>query len=640
MIENYRSYKRAEPVYFSGEIFFPIGLLFAAACISYGLLYFFGLGLAIAFNVMIAWCGYFYFHYYGKSSSNLSLEFLAGVILVVAVLLFVDYGVYALVTYQKTERFNGLYFSVWLIILLGVPLVYYIHYFGSDYYKRKNLADTYFKASFGVYHDRELLTHIDTIAFINSSKKRISDIKLENNTCFYSDKELAEMETSSKYYNLQNLVFSGLIHIPFDADQFIMSWYSVVEDQYYKVNVPFPCEQVLIEEEKYPLNESRSLRGKKSLRMFLHLYQNGGFKLYHGEVVLLNYLNTTPAEITPEERNEKIKRNRSSHQYYSDEKHFSQLIERLRTSNGIQERYELQYKLMLWNMAFSGIDERNFIEITDASFENYRIERAAIDELALRHLPKKVTLVYRGSYLLPWLNLYIDFQKLNKVIEANTRNNEGNKVLFSLDFKKDSGEELVFEIITNEKKIIFTDWEIAIDERHKKEIDEQQLEKREDDTKRALLKEAWDFVFSKDYRSAQKNCDTLLAMDPDYGFAYFLEARLLWYTKGFEACYAKRDYFIAKTAHEPTALAHIYNSFGCILDLELRYEESLPYFEKAIEINPKEPTYVCNLSEMYYKLKDPVKALKVASRAKRLGYESAMLTEILANKGKIDLINH
>ena len=84
----------------------------------------------------------------------------------------------------------------------------------------------------------------------------------------------------------------------------------------------------------------------------------------------------------------------------------------------------------------------------------------------------------------------------------------------------------------------------------------------------------------------------------------------------------------------------IYNSYGCILDVELRYEEALQYFEKAIEISPKEPIYVCNLGEIYYKLKDPAKAIQHARKAKKMGYESAMLTEILTNKGVIDLINH
>lgn len=30
----------------------------------------------------------------------------------------------------------------------------------------------------------------------------------------------------------------------------------------------------------------------------------------------------------------------------------------------------------------------------------------------------------------------------------------------------------------------------------------------------------------------------------------------------------KKDYFIAKTQHEPAALAHIYNNYGCLSDEE------------------------------------------------------------------------
>ena len=67
----------------------------------------------------------------------------------------------------------------------------------------------------------------------------------------------------------------------------------------------------------------------------------------------------------------------------------------------------------------------------------------------------------------------------------------------------------------------------------------------------------------------------------------------------------------------------------------MRYEEALEYFEKAVEINPKEPIYVCNLGEIFYKLHDPKKALQQARKAKIMGYDSEMLNEIIQNKGKI-----
>lgn len=634
---NYTSYKRIDPAYFSGEIFFPVGLLFVASLITYGLLYIFGITAAVIFNVFIAWCGYSYMYYYGKSRSTITLEFLAGVLGIVALLLFVDYGVYALVTYQKTGVFLKLYFLIWFIILFGSPIVYYLHKFSSNYNARVRLAQTYFNTFFCVYHDRELLTYIDSIAFVNSSKKRVSDIEVQNDVPFYSDKELDEMQNRSKY-NHQQSAFSRLIHIPFDADRFEMKWYSIIEDKYFSVNMPFPIEKVVLEQEKYPLDESETLRGKKSKKMQLHLYQNGGFKLYTEDTVLLDFSSNNTSKISWIEKKDRIKKHRRSHKYYDDEERFSVLIEKLKKSDSIRERFELQNKKLVWNLNFSGLDERNYIEFYDTSFNNYKkIEKEVIAEPELRFLPTKIVFVYRGSSLFSWLKLHIDVQKLHQIIKENKSDTENDSVLFSLDFHNEEEIELVFTIVVNGKKIFFGDWEIEIDERWKKEIEEEQADKKEDDLKRKILKEGWDFVFAKDYDSAQKKCDELLEIDPGFGFAYFLEARLVWYIKGFDTCYAKRDYFIAKTQHEPAALAHIYNSFGCILDLEMRYEEALEYFEKAVEINPKEPIYVCNLGEIFYKLHDPKKALQQARKAKIMGYDSEMLNEIIQNKGKIAL---
>ena len=164
-------------------------------------------------------------------------------------------------------------------------------------------------------------------------------------------------------------------------------------------------------------------------------------------------------------------------------------------------------------------------------------------------------------------------------------------------------------------------------------MDDHLLDIDEDQQKRSLYKEAWDLVASKQYDLAQEKCDTIKAIDPRFGFAYFLEARLVYYKEGIEACYAKKDYFISKTQDEPAALAHIYNNYGCLTDQELRYDESLSYFEKASLSNPKEGLYVCNLAEIYCKLNNPKKAMEAAEKSKKLGHESSTLNAILESKG-------
>lgn len=633
MKKNYSFYKKTAEVYFSTEFAFPIAVIVMASIITYGLLYFFGIVVAVLFNIIISFIGNFYFYYFGKSSTAITLEFLIRVAITSGFFLFVDYGVYALVIYQKTSVFNKLYFYVWLTIVIGGPLLYYIFQYSRYYYKETTNAVTYIKVLLTVHHDRELLTVIDTIQFVNTSNRTMSDIKLEKPACFYSDAELKKMDANSVRNYLEKDVFGGLMHLPFDTDVLFMSWYSVIEDKYYDIELPFPFEKLVVEQEKYPTNVSEVLIGKKSKPLNLHIHTNGGIRLFNADEVLIDLPESMPTAISEEERNKKIEFYRDSHDYYRDPKAFSDLIEKIRTSGGIEERFQIKNKLMLWSMTISGLKGNNYPDVRDVSFSKYKTEFAELEITKLRFLPKELGIVYRGNYLYDWLTLYVNTQELSRSILKLTAGNEEIPVLFELVFEDLSETGLKFTIRAGDKFILFTNWKIFIKKDRKQDMTDHLLDINEDQQKRALYKEAWDLVASKQYDLAQEKCDAIKAIDPRYGFAYFLEVRLLWYKEGFEACYAKKDYFITKTRHEPAALAHMYNNYGCLYDQELQYDESLSYFEKAILANPKDGMYVCNLAEIYCKLNQPKKALEAGNRSKKLGHESPTLHAILESKG-------
>lgn len=639
MKKNYSFYKKTEEVYLSPEFAFPIAVIVMASAITYVCLYFLGITVAILFNVFISFCGNFFFYYYGKSSTTITLEFLIRVALTTAFFLFIDYGVYALVIYQETDVFNKLYFYIWLTIIVGGPFLYYVFQHSSYYFQEKSMAVTYIKVFFKVHHDRELLTYIDTIQFVNTARCTMSDIKLEKPNCFYSESELNKMDSSDRNYYTGESVFSEMIHLPFDADTLFMSWYSIIEDKYYDIEVPFPFEKLVIEQEKYPTNVSAVLRGKKTKKLNLHIHENGGIRLFNEDEVLIDLPESIPAVISEEQRNEKIEFHRLSHEYYSDPKAFSSLIEAIRASGGIEERFQIQNTLVSWSMSISGLEGNYYFDMLDVSSHKYKSEKGTLELPMFRFLPKKLEMVYRGDYLYRWLVLRINYQKLYQSIQKLTDGNEKSSVLFDLVFENSSKKtDLKFTLTVNGKSEVFTNWEMQIDKNHKQSMQDHLLDVIEDETRRTLLKEAWALVGKKKYALAQEKCNALLTLDPRYGYGYFLESRLLWYKEGFEACYAKKDYFIEKTKHEPAALAHIYNNYGCILDLELRYEESKSYFEKAIETYPKEGLYVCNLAEMYCKLKDPKKAMEYAEKSRKLGYESETLNLILESKGTHDFV--
>lgn len=609
-MKNYSFYKKTEEVYFSTELAFLIVPVIAASIITYGLLYFFNSTVAILFNLIIAFCANLYIYALGSSYSKSPFNLLISTALTSGLLLFVDYGFYALFIYQKTGEFNELYFQIWLAILFGVPILYYVFQYRRYYFRERSMATTYLKVHLNVHYDKELLTVIDHVQFVNTSNRTMSDIKLEKN------------------------VFSGRVQMPFGTDVLFMSWYSIIEDKCFDIEVPFPFEKLVIEQEKYPTNVSAVLRGKKTKPLKLHIHANGGIRLFNEDTILIDLPQSTPAAISDEERNKKIEFYRDLNEnYYKNPEAFSNLIQNIRSCNGIEQRFFIKNKLIPWSINVSGLKGKNYLEIYDVSYKDYKIEISEAKTEMLRFLPRKIEIVYRGYHLCNWLMLDIDYQKLYKSIIELTQGNEEFPVVFDLAFEDLPETNLEFSISFNNKTILFSDWKIQIKKDRKQDREDHLLDTYEDEQKRTLYKEAWDLVASKQYDLAQEKCDKIKAIDPRFGFAYFLEVRLLWYKEGYNACYDKKDYFIAKTQHEPAALSHIYNNYGCLYDLQSRYDESLSYFEKAILSNPKDGMYVCNLAEIYCKLKNPKKAFEAAEKSKKLGHESSTVNAILESKG-------
>ena len=472
------------------------------------------------------------------------------------------------------------------------------------------MALTYLKVHLNVHHDRELFTVIDHVQFVNTSNRTMSDIKLEKN------------------------VFSGRVQMPFRTDVLFMSWYSIIEDKSFDIEVAFPFEKLVIEQEKYPTNVSAVLRGKKTKPLKLHIHANGGIRLFNEDKILIDLPESTPVAISDEERNKKIEFYRDLEKdYYKNPKAFSDLIQKIRSSNGIEERYLIKNKLIPWSINFTGLKGKNYLEIDDVSFRDYRIEISEAETTVLRFLPRRIEILYRGYHLCNWLTLYIDYQKLHQSILELTQGNDEVPVVFSLVVEDKPETNLEFSISFNNKTILFSDWKIQIKKDRKQEMEDHLLDTNEEEQKRTLYKDAWELVNIKQYDLAQEKCDKIKAIDPRFGFAYFLEVRLLWYKEGYDACYAKKDYFITKTQHEPAALAHIYNNYGCLYDLQSRYDEALSSFENAIVSNPKDGMYVCNLAEIYCKLNNPKKAFEAAEKSKKLGHESSTVNAILESKG-------
>ncbi|MCB1306086.1 MAG: tetratricopeptide repeat protein, partial [Leptospiraceae bacterium] len=85
------------------------------------------------------------------------------------------------------------------------------------------------------------------------------------------------------------------------------------------------------------------------------------------------------------------------------------------------------------------------------------------------------------------------------------------------------------------------------------------------------------------------------------GQVLFLDARLRWRMESIDACIAKLDSYIEQ-ATDDTGKARLLNLYGCALDEQKRYQESLPYFERAYQLQPEESMYRKNIAEIHEKM--------------------------------------
>ncbi|KFF04070.1 tetratricopeptide repeat protein [Flavobacterium reichenbachii] len=602
---NYKPYKEFERVYFNLQefLFFPILVTFIPSLISYGLLFLGGIPLVLAFNLVISFIGFFYFHFYGKSSQRISVEFIIGWLLVFSYFTIVDYGFYLIYEYQITNHFNNLHFYIWAFIVFGLPLLYFVFQDIRYLYLRWNMASNFIKTRIKIIHDPEFHLYIDKIEFINTQTKRISNTKIERN-------------------------FQWTIsQIPMRTNLLVLTWYSFNEEKYYQSKIEFPYHKLVLTPVKYPLNEPAVLRGRETESLKIYLSLNGSVDLFTTEKHLFFSPESKSISITEAEKEIKTN-NYISISNFENKGHFQSLIKKIRESHVIERNAALLNKQFIWSFSFESLLEETKIEILDTLPTNDEIV-SDINLPIFRHLPKTITLIYWRYH---WAVIDIDSNKLHDFIENTAGENEDILIHFSILLKNTDGD-LDFKIRIDDREINFEDWIIKIDSDRKESVDNRIKRLQEQEYKNSLYQKTWPLITAKKYDEAQKICDELILNYPDFGFGYFVEARLLWYTQGSEACYKKLDYFIENTKHDPYALAIIYNNFGCLLDLESRYEEALDYFVKATRANPEEGIFLCNIAEIYCKLKQSDKAVLFAEKAREKGHNSEILNEILETEG-------
>ena len=316
-MKKYKLYKRVKPVNCNFEqllanIVLPLVI---ASYISYPILYFLGTESAILFNAFLAIIAN-YLHKDLKKHLPLfnnsepvfkpGLSRICSFLILFGILLIADFGFYLLVLYQKKNEFKIFHFYSWLVILFGMPLVYYILKFGHYYFIKKYQDFEFVNIVLAVNHDLDHLLSIHNIQFVNTVNRKSSDIKITSNIRSYSQKEFMTIKTKSRHYYVNKEGYREMVHIPFNANTVFLSWFYYVENKYYEIEIPFPFEKFIEEQEKCSIDKFKVFRGWETKPLYLHFYLNGGVKFFYKDVILIDSPENKEIMISEEDKNIKF----------------------------------------------------------------------------------------------------------------------------------------------------------------------------------------------------------------------------------------------------------------------------------------------------------------------------------------------
>ena len=643
-MKEYSLHKKNERPYFSWNeyIFTPIITFLITAIISYLSLYFIGIIFTSLLFLMgsaiinFIWMGYMKatpngHHYRGpKIPAFIALlDFLRTYFIILSILVVINIGVYVLVVYQKENVFYETIFYFWLAVVFGGPISYFFYKYALYTFSLYGQALRYTRLRFKIKYDPETLILIDEVSFLNTTKKRMASCFLNRGQEIDFSIPLETYSISKKNDIVFSSRFSEYAFIPINTNIIKVACYAIAENTYYEDEVEFPYSKLYFDQNKYPLNSPKILRGKKTDTLTLSFYKKGKIKLFSGQNLILEHDLKTSKTILEEEKNIKIdtfKRKMACN---------DMVFSNLKCDTGILKRIEkrelISQKIVAWNLIIK-TQQKHVIETTDCNNQSVDIKIAAIEEITT---PFKSTLPYAFMCYCnvlgrrKWVEIQMDPEKLyDLLIDKNDYKFEIHMSLNALT------AEVHLDIKIKGNLCHFKAWEKIIYQESLSEIQEKLHKENERNRKNSLWNGINKLIQEKEYSLAEEKCYQAIKEYPLDAILYFYEVRILFYLHGKEACYNKEAYFIEKTKHDPFGLSRIYNNYGCLCDFNLEYEKALPYFEKAAALFPEEIFYTANIAETYYKLKRPTEAIYLAKETQKRGYISDVMNEIINNKGR------
>jgi hypothetical protein len=311
-------------------------------------------------------------------------------LVLLAILGVLGFGMYQLAQWTLTGVLNTQRLSLWLAVVVGVPLVWRVLLWLYAYVRLYRHAQHFFHTTVNIRHDNEVPVLLRGLSFLDQAREQSLAISLPGASTFTPPEQMAQASVADRQDLQTPALPEAKVCIPKRTTAIRLAWFSVVEDRLYEDVFPLPLD--LLMDRRYtaytggivwPGHSVWMLRGLR-----IHLQKGGTVIVHQGGKHVRSYARAKLQAVEPAEHQTLVDAARANLKTATPPDNFNAWVQRLRQSPGADQRLAMRARPFRWSLQIHGFGEiRHSVDTSDVVFSSYDLRQAELAQPEPKHLP-------------------------------------------------------------------------------------------------------------------------------------------------------------------------------------------------------------------------------------------------------------
>lgn len=384
-------------------------------------------------------------------------EILPGFLACFIVFVVATFLIDVLLQWYKTGVLNQTRLVIWLAISILVPGSYYGYKRAKAYLEDRYKRLHFLKVDFKISHYEDMPIIVDRLGFRSPTTSKSDDDDVYIYTMVSKQNSRDDIEETD-VLDRDTLVRMEDKKIPIDTDKLLLSWYSIMEDKYYRDTFDFPRDKLTI----------RDIDGHSFIfgDMDIIIYPGGRMCLYNknfpdGKKIIQQYCVASAKEIMNEKKQMLLDKFLAYPGNDIEQDELLQVAQEYQKSDLLEQLYQMQERAFSWKIKHEFPDKIQRIRVEDFSGKEYQLVYKAVEGVSKSCLPRVIRIKYKSTESSGGYDVMIEFNssKLYEQILQQTRNDDDVPLEFLITDPGDGNIEVYLQ--TPEQKAIIKDTRIT-----------------------------------------------------------------------------------------------------------------------------------------------------------------------------------